>query len=158
HRGVLHPVDREQTPAALRERNGKDAVIKVRGEHALYLEPRGMLQTFHCERSLTSACQPELRIGERVIAHLESCHRRANARRDQSGCDQRDAPHHAGLSLFGFARHYPAPRRPASSLSPACDTLPAPSVSSRSPGCAAASIASTPRSIVPAYSAPRCPN
>ncbi len=53
---------------------------------------------------------------------------------------------------------FPSARRRSRTFSPACQTLPAPSVSTRSPSAAAASSASTPRSSVPTYSTPRWPN
>src|SRR5271154_365198 len=53
--------------------------------------------------------------------------------------------------------HQRPSRNPASNLSPACQTFPAPSVSTRSPACAWRRTASTALSMVPANCTSRCP-
>ena len=43
NRGILHPIDGQQPPAALGQRNGEDAVLEIRGEDAQHLGARGVV-------------------------------------------------------------------------------------------------------------------
>src|ERR1019366_8786317 len=157
---VRHPIDGEEAAAALAERHGKNAVVEIAGENALHFEARGVGQAQNGERVLVIVRKPELLVGRNVEAGSVAGHRG----RDGDGANGEDAEGEAPVEaagLFpGFARHQsgPSARRRSSTFSPACQTLPAPSVSTRSPSAAAATSASTPRSMVPTYSTPRCPN
>src|SRR4051812_373331 len=117
-------------------------MIEIPCKHALHFVVSRILQPEEDQRVLLVPREGELRIAHGIAAHRQSCHGGRHAKYSQRCQSQPQPPSDARLDcrLLAYARHYWLSFRRASSLSPACQTLPAPSVITTSPSCA------TPRS------------
>src|ERR1017187_9138869 len=133
---------------------------EVRGENPQNLRAGSEIHAVNGEGVLVIAGERELRVGEGELPDLQPGHGTGNAGYADDHQPQPKPPSEIYRCLFRFPRHQspalrspapgpwpPAPSRSlANTFSPACHTLPAPNVSTRSPSRAAFRSASTPRS------------